>query len=632
MARMIPETILEFDPQGREDVVFNALKSGLGNDYWVLHSCGVNQTGRDGAFYEKEIDFVVYHRDRGILCLEVKNGVHIAYYGGCWRYSSGRPMPHHGPFKQAQLERISICNLLSKRGEETAVIKGVGKFRDVTRRCRVAWGVWFHGMAKSDLDAVSFPPEAPRDRVLSVDDLSPENVQVAIDRLFASAGAHGLETRLDDEDDAWILNEVLVPSIPGLCPSGRAKADFGEVVYRQLIQEQARVLDFLEGQRSAVINGMAGTGKTFIALERARRCAMRGERTLYLCFNTALCGYLMAEFSNAHPELAELVDFKTIDDFVAVFSGPLPKSIATMKREEVVELQLGRYKMATQKLKGAVDAFPYTQVIVDEGQDCAIPFIEDSGIVDAVRDVIVGKKGEAGLVPSFFMFYDAFQLVSLSAQDSADLPRVIRDADCKLTLYKNCRNTCAIANAAASGILERGKVPEMAVGALAGESPEIVFLDAEMPDDAYVSAVEEAIAGLSRQFCAEDIVVISCSPMGDGHSRLESRLSSNGSGDKVFNRCCRFSTYRKFKGLDAAAVVLVDVDKNAFAGTHGAMPFYEGASRARHSLVVFASLSENDCRAVAGFYSADVPEDGVKSFRRCLADLFKLSMVEYPFS
>ena len=150
----------------------------------------------------------------------------------------------------------------------------------------------------------------------------------------------------------------------------------------------------------------------------------------------------MAEFSNAHPELAELVDFKTIDDFVAVFSGPLPKSIATMKREEVVELQLGRYKMATQKLKGAADAFPYTQVIVDEGQDCAIPFIEDSGIVEAVRDVIVGKKGEAGLVPSFFMFYDAFQLVSLSAQDSADLPRVIRDADCKLTLYKNCRNTC----------------------------------------------------------------------------------------------------------------------------------------------------------------------------------------------
>lgn len=632
MARMIPETILEFDPQGREDVVFNALKSGLGDDYWVLHSCGVNQTGRDGAFYEKEIDFVVYRRDKGILCLEVKNGAHIAYYGGCWRYSSGRPMPHHGPFKQAQLERISICNLLSKRGEETSVIKGVGKFRDITRRCRVVWGVWFHGTAKSDLNAVSFPPEAPRDRVLSMDDLRPENVQIAIDRLFESAGAHGLETCLDDEDDAWILNEVLAPSIPGLCQSMRAKADFGEIVYSQLIQEQARVLDFLEGQRCAVINGMAGTGKTFIALERTRRCAMRGERILYLCFNTALCGYLMAEFSNAHPKLAEFVDFKTIDDFVALFSGPLPKDIATMKREAVVELQLGRYKMAVQKLKGSADAFPYTQVIVDEGQDCAIPFIEDSGIVVAVRDIIVGKNGETGFVPSFFMFYDAFQLVSLSAQDSADLPRIIRDADCKLTLYKNCRNTCAIANAAASGILESGKVPEMASGALAGESPEIVFLEPEMPVDAYVSAVEEVISGLCQQFCAEDIVVISCSPMGDGYSRIESRLSPNGAGGKVFNHCYRFSTYRKFKGLDAAAVILVDVDKNSFVGAHGAMPFYEGASRARHRLVVFASMSENDSRDVVSHYSGRASEGKIELFRKCLADLFKLSMVEYPFS
>ena len=102
MSHMIPETMLEFDPQGREDLVFNALKVGLGDGYWVFHSCSVNQTGRDGSFYEKEIDFVIYHREKGILCLEVKNGSGISYYGGIWRYSSGQPMPHHGPFKQAQ--------------------------------------------------------------------------------------------------------------------------------------------------------------------------------------------------------------------------------------------------------------------------------------------------------------------------------------------------------------------------------------------------------------------------------------------------------------------------------------------------------------------------------------------------
>ena len=85
MACMIPETLLDFDPQAREDLVFNALKTGLDDNYLVFHSCPVNQTGRDGTFYEKEVDFVVYHRAKGILCLEVKNGAGISYYGGVWR-------------------------------------------------------------------------------------------------------------------------------------------------------------------------------------------------------------------------------------------------------------------------------------------------------------------------------------------------------------------------------------------------------------------------------------------------------------------------------------------------------------------------------------------------------------------
>ena len=39
MARMVPEMMLEFDPQGREDLVFNALKVGLGDGYLVFHLC-----------------------------------------------------------------------------------------------------------------------------------------------------------------------------------------------------------------------------------------------------------------------------------------------------------------------------------------------------------------------------------------------------------------------------------------------------------------------------------------------------------------------------------------------------------------------------------------------------------------
>ena len=625
MAHMIPEAMLEFDPQGREDVVFKALRDGLDDGYWVLHSCNVNQTGRDGSFYEKEIDFVIYHREKGILCLEVKNGRGIAYYGGRWRYSSGQPMPHRGPFKQAQLERISVCNLLARRGEETAIIKGDERFRDIGRRCKVVRGVWFHGMAKEDIDHIGFPPESPRDRILSMDDLDPARVRAAVVRLFESETAHGFRTCLDDADDKWILDEVLTPNSPGLCPSKRSQAGFNEIVYKQLIQEQMRVLDFLDGQRSAVINGMAGTGKTFVAVGRARRCAMRGERTLFLCFNTALRDCLCAEFEAANRDLADKVDFKTLDDFVAAYSEPLPDDIHTLPKDGLIALQLDRYAKAVRVLRSDPSQFPYTQVIVDEGQDCAISYIEQSGIMDALKYAVAAKNGKTEHAPSFLMFYDAFQLVSLRAGDTAELPRVIREADCKLTLYKNCRNTHSIAESAASGILGAGKHPEMAAGALPGVRPELVFVDPKTVADDYIMAVDRRIGKLQEEFSTDDIVVLSCSPHGDGHSRLEKKLSPKSRAGRMFNGVFRFSTYRKFKGLDAPVVVLVDVDKSAFVGAHKAMPFYEGASRARQKLVVFASMSDEDCAEVAVAYAGRNGAVSSTDARAKFADLFYLT-------
>ena len=85
MAHMVPEEMLDFDPKSREDVIFKALRKGLDDKYWVFHSFSVNQTSLNGAFYEKEVDFLVYHREKGILCIEAKNGSGISYGGGEWR-------------------------------------------------------------------------------------------------------------------------------------------------------------------------------------------------------------------------------------------------------------------------------------------------------------------------------------------------------------------------------------------------------------------------------------------------------------------------------------------------------------------------------------------------------------------
>ena len=628
MAHMIPKEMREFNPKSREDVIFKALRKGLNDDYWVFHSFNVNQTSRD-VFYEKEVDFLVYHRDKGILCIEAKNGHGIFYRDGEWRYTSGLPMPHNGPFKQAQLERITICHLLSRRGDEAALLQGGTRFRDIASRCKVVWGVWFHGMSRAEINALDLPADAPRDRILAQDDLSHPNLQPAIDRLFDVELPNGIETALDDEDHHWLVTHVLAPQIPGLCPAARTAANFNDLIYQQLIDEQARVLDFLEGQKSAVINGMAGTGKTFVALERARRCAARGEKILYLCFNMALRRHLETTFAAANPALASQIDFRTLDDFVAMLGQPLPPDLKSRPKPDILALQRARYNAAAETLADQIGHFRYTQVIVDEGQDCSISFIEDSGIMETLREVVTMQENGIGDRSAFFMFYDAYQLVSLRAGENADLPRVIRDSDCKLTLYKNCRNTNAIATSAARGILAHGQSPEMARGAIPGTSPEIHFFDTATSDDVLTAAVSHTVAELRKSYRPEDIVLISCAPEGEGHSRLEHSLKVNAdTDDRRFNQVYPFTTYRKFKGLDAAAIVLVDVGRDAFAGNHEALPFYEGASRARQKLVVFAEMDESDCAFVLDAFAAAnryKVKPSTLSARQRLADFLQMA-------
>ena len=50
-------------------------------------------------------------------------------------------------------------------------------------------------------------------------------------------------------------------------------------------KEQIALLNYLEEQDNAVINGLAGTGKTVMAVEKARRHAEKDESVLFLCYN-----------------------------------------------------------------------------------------------------------------------------------------------------------------------------------------------------------------------------------------------------------------------------------------------------------------------------------------------------------
>jgi len=54
------------------------------------------------------------------------------------------------------------------------------------------------------------------------------------------------------------------------------------------------LLDNLAAHNRAAIEGAAGTGKTVLAMEKARRLATTGRRVLLLCFNSPLAQDLAA--------------------------------------------------------------------------------------------------------------------------------------------------------------------------------------------------------------------------------------------------------------------------------------------------------------------------------------------------
>ena len=65
-----------------------------------------------------------------------------------------------------------------------------------------------------------------------------------------------------------------------------------------------------------------------------------------------------------------------------------------------------------------------------------------------------------------------------------------------------------------------------------------------------------------------------------------------------------FTTCRKFKGLEADAIILVDVNK--YSIMDNAKLFYVGASRARLQLKVLGDLSDIDCREVIEYLGSTV--------------------------
>jgi len=573
MAIMIPEKPREFDPASREDLMFRVLEK-LPDDYFVVHSFQINKVKRDGSLHDSEADFVVFHRLKGLLCIEAK-ATEATYHDGEWYYGSGKAMHSGGPFQQARRNMYAIKDYMKELGLQNAI-----------DNCKFLFAVWFPLVSEEYVRRLPLPPDAPAELILTEEALyDPEPY---LDRIFAVVERGKERTNLSPAMASRIVNEVLCPQF-SIAPSVSFDTDTKHIMFHRLLQEQAAVLNFLEEQKTAIINGAAGTGKTLVAVEKAKRHAVRGEKVLFLCFNNQLKRHLAENYSH------ENIDYYTIAGFCC--------SLCRSAEPD--------YDMLYRILEGMWEnrSFPYQHVIVDEGQDFGSSAIEEADILEILRSIIEDTKEDG----SFYVFYDRLQMVQ-----ARRMPKFLEDADCKLTLYRNCRNTENIAKTSLRPITERN--PKLMESCIVGVPARLHYCSNE---DLVLAAVDDALDALIKDGIS-DIVILTCKT--EAESLLAPHLEKGmyPAGKKRI----RFSTCRKFKGLEADAVILVDIDEDTFLGNDGqnVLLYYVGTSRARLRLDMVTTINQEGCTRVLEGMGKEKP--GKKPFKTLASTLNALPVVE----
>lgn len=589
MARMLPPTIGEDAPPG-EHAVFAALRDAPGTDDWVvLHSLEI---AHHVSQVQGEADFVIVAPGYGVLVVEVKSHESIEADGeGRWRYGH-RDWVTRSPFEQASGAQHSIIEYLQSRGAGPV---GYPIFHAAwltqLSRDRFAKSIGWHEW-----------------QLLDAADLGADRVRGAIIRCLEKASAHLGETiagyrRVAGQPDAEHTQRVVDLLIPRFVVELSAKelARRREREQAQFTGEQVRILDMVGANPRLLVEGPAGTGKTWVAAEAARRAAAAGQRTLVVVFNrlieqrlVELCGDGV-EVRRIHALMAQVVDRHA-------GRNEARRKLASGR----VERDWYDVTLPEQALEAALELGPqFDYLVVDEAQDVALdPYLDvlDALLVGGLAQAPVFVTGDFDHQVIYRRHSPAADAGVAGAAGSAgeepapdSRATVLRRLPglMQLTLRSNVRTT-----------------PEVArfVAELIGEPT--LYTEHRRTDDDLVSVEQHRFASMDEQqslladaverilsepFTVRELVILSpyradrsaagvALTSGSADARLTSRLAPavNGTGIEDATRI-RWGTIHEFKGLEAPAVILTDID---LSKEYHRNLLYVGASRATDRLVV----------------------------------------------
>lgn len=553
MARMIPETCHPETDSDAERNLFALFRDRLPPAFTVLHAVPILLRKRRLTRQQGEVDFLIVHRDLGWLALEVKGGlITVDGHRGEWCSTSRNGRRNSLPRSPFDQSRQAMHAVKEKLTESPATRIHTYSFQ---------YGVAFPDMVagKEDLG-----PDAPRESVIGGEDL--DDLEGAVRRLF------GTQKREPMSQDAYrALIDVLKPTTEVAKYQLRSDLLDQERVMVRLVENQYQVMDQLRRHRKAVIAGCAGSGKTLLAMEKARRLANEGFDVLLTCYNKRLAGWMRTSLER-DPGVASgrirVNHYHELADQLCKAAGhPLTFPSAPAELNEFFQNTMPEAFFA------AMPNVPvrFDAIVVDEGQDFA-----DTWWI-TLNELL--RDSDDGV---FYIFHDEGQRLY---QRESSFPFDVLPVE----LTHNLRNTRQIHGQVVR--YHHGEVTPVADGP-DGQKPELVKLKA---NDRIGDVLARVMTRLvDRQFIdPREITVLT--PRSQGRSALGEGLSLGSTRltwkDAPTASSVQVSTIHSWKGLESPVVIVVETD--GLRSHHlGDALTYVALSRAKHHLIVIGSLPE----------------------------------------
>ena len=548
MVTFIPPYMGEEIKSNAEKKMYDVLQELDMKNSYVLHSLGLPK--HQSKIYG-EIDFVVVC-DRGVACLEIKGG-RVECREGRWffkdRYGIEREKSE-GPFAQVTGNMFSLRDVLKSRFQNNQHMKNV----------LMACGVVFPDIEFKSTSQEIIPEIIYDNQIANITDY--------MNKIFDywEGRQHREPSRLSPSDIKEIINYLRGEFV--FIPTLNDRLNSVEKKLVRLTSEQVQIMEALSMNEHLLVEGNAGTGKTLLAVDFAKKKASQGQKVLYLTFNKNLA-------NNVIRQIGKLSNLKVIN-IHALFGEYVTVDVAKMKEnpqkyfsEVLPECFFDYINGLSEK---EAETLRYDLLVMDEGQDILKPVYLYS------LDALLKGGFERG---RWAIFYDEKQ--NIYNPEYSDGMDILQGYHCtKFKLFVNCRNTVQIGTYST-------KVSGVDLGEFIKENGEEVQQIIHSDKVNFKMKVKNILKILrSEKVELRDVVFLA--PKRYQNSMLaEADVEVNELGDNfdIEKNLPVFATIQGYKGLDAKVVILIDVDH--IRDYNFSKFLYIACTRARTLLYIVAS-------------------------------------------